>query len=293
MFEALEGDDLIIWFTSVQSVFLCWRGMALFRAAKIFICTTLVLYCPNAGNIFSEKKGAFLFPTRLKAFCKDLSIYVIFQTIKQRVIGNRLIHYSSFSTFLGSIHHHCPPARHWYRHLCWLQLPDWWRHFSCPPPLASYLHCSPPLAPSSHSVGLASGSFFSSWTWWKGLNIEKGGILKRPSKKSPSKAFNNYNLLIAGPSTLKLMLSGSMSVIPCRARYHCTSLFDLLKLIIIRYHSKSDVKYESPELVSLGAVDIYVIFPSRFSSRPHHHLLVSVRISGKRRKQKRTHIPLR
>ena len=30
--------------------------MALFRAAKIFICTTLVLYCPNAGNIFSEKK---------------------------------------------------------------------------------------------------------------------------------------------------------------------------------------------------------------------------------------------
>ena len=30
--------------------------MALFRAAKIFTCTTLVLYCPNAGNIFSEKK---------------------------------------------------------------------------------------------------------------------------------------------------------------------------------------------------------------------------------------------
>ena len=62
--------------------------------------------------ILLSKKGAFLFPTRLKAFCKDLSIYVIFQTIKQRVIGNRLIHYSSFSTFLGSIHHHCLPARH-------------------------------------------------------------------------------------------------------------------------------------------------------------------------------------
>ena len=31
--------------------------MALFRAAKIFTCTTLVLYCPNAGNIFSEKKN--------------------------------------------------------------------------------------------------------------------------------------------------------------------------------------------------------------------------------------------
>ena len=96
------------------------------------------------------------------------------------------------------------------------------------------------------------------------------------------------NLLIVGPSTLKLMLSGSMSVIPCRARYHCTSLFDLPKLVVIRYHSKSDVKAESPELVSLGAVHIDVIFPGRFSSRPHHHLLVSVRISGKRRKQKRT-----
>ena len=113
-------------------------------------------------------------------------------------------------------------------------------------------------------------------------------MLKRPGKKPASKAFNNYNLLIAGPSTLKLILSGSMSVMPCRARYHCTSLFDLLKLVVIRYHSKSDVKAESPELVSLGTVHIDVIFSSRFSSRPHHHLVVSVRISGKRRKQKRT-----
>ena len=39
--------------------------------------------------ILLSKKRAFLFPTRLKAFCKDLSIYVIFQAIKQRVIGNR------------------------------------------------------------------------------------------------------------------------------------------------------------------------------------------------------------
>ena len=48
--------------------------MALFRAAKIFICTTLVLYCPNAGNIFSEKKDHFssLVLKRTKSLIKDL-----------------------------------------------------------------------------------------------------------------------------------------------------------------------------------------------------------------------------
>ena len=42
-----------------------------------------------------------------------------------------------------------------------------------------------------------------------------------------------FNLLIVGPSTLKLMLSGSMSVIPCRWRYELTSLFDLTKITIL------------------------------------------------------------
>ena len=52
--EFHEGDVEIIWFTAGQSVFLCSRGMALVRVAKILICTTLVLYSPK--YIFSEKK---------------------------------------------------------------------------------------------------------------------------------------------------------------------------------------------------------------------------------------------
>ena len=102
----------------------------------------------------------------------------------------------------------------------------------------------------------------------------KGAIIETTRKRT----LMDYNLPIAGPSTLKLMLSGSMSVIPCRARYHCTSLFDLLN-IIFHCQTKSDKqKAESPKLVSLGTVDIDVIFTSRLASRPHHHL---VRICGK------------
>ena len=44
-----------------------------------------------------------------------------------------------------------------------------------------------------------------------------------------------FNLLIVGPSTLKLILSGSMSVIPCRWRYELTSLFDLIKITISHF----------------------------------------------------------
>ena len=91
-----------------------------------------------------------------------------------------------------------------------------------------------------------------------------------------------FNLLIVGPSTLKLMLSGSMSVIPCRARYHCTSLFDLFKVIKFIIILSRTQKADSPKLVPLGAVDIDVIFPGRLASRPHYHLVSSVRISDKR-----------
>ena len=48
-------DVDFIWFTVAQNVFLCRRWMVLFRAAINCTCTTLVLYLPKTGNIFSEK----------------------------------------------------------------------------------------------------------------------------------------------------------------------------------------------------------------------------------------------
>ena len=119
------------------------------------------------------------------------------------------------------------------------------------------------------------------------LNLTLGANIKNSRKKG----FQTTDLPIAGPSTLKLMLSGSMSVIPCRARYHCTSLFDLFKVIKFIIILSRTQKADSPKLVPLGAVDIDVIFPGRLASRPHYHLVSSVRISDKRRKQKRSHLP--
>ena len=49
-------DVDFIWFTVAQNVFLCRRWMVLFRAAINCTCTTLVLYLPKTGNIFSERK---------------------------------------------------------------------------------------------------------------------------------------------------------------------------------------------------------------------------------------------